>query len=106
MSNVFLRSQGKTKLLELTGIVVEIKAQTDNPENSGRYHHIFARWVNNSVTAGKFLGGYSSQEKAIAVVDAIQEFIDNKRYSEIVPQQCGYISGAVYQMPKDEDVQV
>ena len=51
-------------------------------------------------------GEYSTEEKAIKVLDMICDFATQKRYEEIIPKQFGFISGQVFQMPSDEEVEV
>ena len=50
------------------------------------------------------LATYSSEEKAIKVIDEICSFADGMYYALVVPEKCGSISGAVFQMPLDYDM--
>jgi hypothetical protein len=50
------------------------------------------------------LGTYSSEEKALKVLDMIQEHALELHFSKIVPDRCGQIYGNVFQMPQDSEV--
>lgn len=58
--------------------------------------------IYNSV--GLLLGTYSTEEKAIKVLDMICEHTVELHFSTIVPDRCGEIYGNVFNMPQDNEV--
>lgn len=54
--------------------------------------------------SGIFLGHYSTEEKAIKVLDMICEHAEAMHFSKIVPEQCDKIWGNVFNMPQDSEV--
>lgn len=56
-----------------------------------------------SETAGR-IATYSTEEKAIKVLDMICNFANEKHYEKIVTEQCGCIGGVVFDMPQDREV--
>ena len=50
------------------------------------------------------LGQYSTEEKAIKVLDMICNFANEKYYEKVVTEQCGCIGGVVFEMPQDSEV--
>lgn len=50
------------------------------------------------------IGEYSTEEKAIKVLDMICNFADDKHYETVVAEMCGGIDGVVFQMPQDCEV--
>lgn len=52
------------------------------------------------------IGTYSTEEKAIKVLDMICNFADEKHYEKVVTEKCGCIGGVVFDMPSDEEVEV
>ena len=52
------------------------------------------------------LGTYSTEEKAIKVLDMICDFAGDKHYEKVVTTQCGCVGGIVFNMPSDEEVEV
>lgn len=54
--------------------------------------------------SGVFLGHYSTEKKAIKVLDMICNFANEKHYEKVVTEQCGCIGGVVFEMPQDSEV--
>ena len=50
------------------------------------------------------LGTYSSKEKAIKVLDMIQEHIEAPIYTNVRAVEYDHYDRAVFQMPKDDEV--
>ena len=50
------------------------------------------------------IGTYSTEEKAIKVLDMICNFANEKYYEKVVTEQCGCIGGVVFEMPQDSEV--
>ena len=50
------------------------------------------------------IGTYSTEEKAIKVLDMICAFATDKYYEKVVTEQCGCIGGVVFDMPQDSEV--
>ena len=60
----------------------------------------------NITVDGMVIGEYSTEEKAIKVLDMICNFDDEKHYEKVVTEKCGCIGGVVFDMPSDEEVEV
>ena len=84
---MIIRSQDKKKLFNLEQIR-KIDCET------------------NSVMADdvSVMGTYSTEEKAIKVLDMICNFANEKYYEKVVTEQCGCIGGVVFEMPQDSEV--
>ena len=67
-----------------------------NPPHSNEYR----------INAGEvgYIGTYSTEEKAIKVLDMICEHALELHFSTIVPDRCGAIYGNVFNMPQDSEV--
>lgn len=50
------------------------------------------------------LGEYSTNEKAIKVLDDICSFANGLHFEKIATDQCGRLDGVVFQMPQDNEV--
>ena len=50
------------------------------------------------------LGTYSTEEKAIKVLDDICTFANGIHFEMIATDQCGRLDGVVFQMPQDSEV--
>lgn len=50
------------------------------------------------------LGTYSTEEKAIKVLDDICAFANGLHFETIATDQCGRLDGVVFQMPQDSEV--
>lgn len=89
---MIIRSQDKTKIINFN-TTCEI------------YKQGFEIWLNTYNGISK-IGTYSTEEKAIKVLDMICEHATELHFSTIVPDGCGEIYGNVFQMPSDEEVEV
>lgn len=50
------------------------------------------------------IGEYSTEKKAIKVLDDICVFANGIHFENIVTSQCGRLEGIVFQMPQDNEV--
>lgn len=50
------------------------------------------------------IGRYSTEEKAIKVLDMICEHAEALHFSKVAPNECGQIWGNVFNMPQDSEV--
>ena len=55
-------------------------------------------------SGGRFLGHYSTEEKAIKVLDMIQNFYSNFKFCEIWGSDITEFYNAIFEMPQDEEV--
>lgn len=73
-------------------------------------HDVEIDSVNQIWGSGSFVGEYSTEEKALKVLDEIQDAIEDTDYYRIdnIGQGTYALSNGVqvYQMPQDEDVEV
>lgn len=56
------------------------------------------------VNSQKVIGTYSTEEKAINVLDMICEHVEAMHFSNIAPEQCGRLWGNIFNMPQDSEV--
>lgn len=72
-------------------------------------HNLDIDDINQIWDGCSLIGKYSSEEKALKVLDEIQKVIADKQYCVIEDMACGdYVlhnGFQVYQMPQDEDVE-
>lgn len=90
---MIIRSQDKKELHNLDGI--KMISVTTNSQN-------YFVEVNSQHT----IGTYSTEEKAIKVLDMICNFANEKHYEKVVTEKCGCIGGVVFEMPQDNEVKV
>ena len=50
------------------------------------------------------IGKYSTEKKAIKVLDDICSFANGLHFEKIATDQCGRLDGVVFQMPQDDEV--
>ena len=50
------------------------------------------------------IGTYSTEEKAMKVLDDICAFANGIHFEKIATDQCGRLDGVVFQMPQDSEV--
>lgn len=99
---MLIRSQDKKKLiplmpLEITAILRCSRGERDKVEGYAIYVHD----NNNTI-----LGNYSTEEKAIKVLDMIQRFYSNFKFCEIWGSDMTEFYNAIFEMPQDEEVKV
>lgn len=58
----------------------------------------------NITVDGMVIGTYSTEEKAIKVLDDICTFSNGIHFEKIATDQCGRLDGVVFQMPQDSEV--
>lgn len=97
---MWIRSQSKKSLLNINQVVI------NNTKDESEYyiHGYSERGID-------ILGVYSTQEKALKVLDEIQEKIEYPYPSKIVPSFgtiCYHLieNNKFYQMPQDDEVEV
>lgn len=97
---MWIRSQSKKSLLNVNQVVI------NNTKDESEYyiHGYSERGID-------ILGFYSTQEKALKVLDEIQEKIEYPYPSKIVPSigtNCYHLieNNKFYQMPQDDEVEV
>lgn len=93
---MLIRSQNKRRLVDMTGLTVGISYEGDGCKSD-----IIA--ISNQ-TGNKHwtpLGTYTTEEKAIKVLDMIQE-----EYEDANCQcgGCGFVKNKVFEMPEDSEV--
>ena len=99
---MLIRSQDKKKLipmmpLDTTGILRFDKGEKDKLTG----YAIYAVENTNII-----LGTYSTEEKAIKVLDMIEGFYANFEFCKIWGSDVAEFYNAIFQMPKDEEVKV
>ena len=96
---MWIRSQSKKVLLNVNQVVIN-----NNKDKSEYYIYGY------SERGIDILGVYSTQDKALKVLDEIQRFISDKQYCAIdnVTRKSYILNKGVhvFEMPKDEDVEV
>lgn len=89
---MLIRSQNKKGITNLNNI------------DTIEAHDCQIRYYCGGVETAGLLGKYSTEEKAIKVLDMICERANEVHFSTIVPDICGAIYGNVFQMPQDSEV--
>lgn len=91
---MLIRTQDKRSLVDMAGMIIDIaydgegsKSELRVISNQAGYRHY------------KPLGTYSTEEKAMKVLDQIQIKSELYMYE-------GYVTNIVFEMPADEDVEV
>lgn len=109
---MLIRSQGKGRLINLSNVKdIEISEYESRKDAKGKVYYVVDGGygaINPDIfmiqADGFNLGEYPTMEKAIKVLDMICSFADSKHYEQVKPDECGYIGGAVFQMPQDGEV--
>lgn len=102
---MLIRSQNKKVIVSMPGmssIAVYLKAGDeyyDPHETDGVGCN---SWI---IQSHHTLGEYSTEEKAIKVLDMICKFANCKHFERVVPDKCESIDGVVFQMPQDSEVE-
>lgn len=90
---MIIRSQDKKNIVNFNSIdTIDVR------DKQVRY------FANGGVETMGLLGTYSTEEKAIKVLDMICAFATDKYYEKVVTEQCGCIGGVVFDMPQDSEV--
>lgn len=89
---MIIRSQDKTMIVNLKNIA--------NLHISGKRIKV----VYFQGDCADDIAEYSTEEKAIKVLDMICNFANEKHYEKVVTEQCGCIGGVVFEMPQDSEV--
>ncbi len=97
---MWIRNQSKKSLANINEVIIE------NTKDNSKYY-IYGY----SERQLDILGVYSTQEKAFAVLDEIQEKIEYPYPSKIMPSigtNCYHLieNNKFYQMPQDDEVEV
>lgn len=93
---MLIRSQNKKRLISTEGIEIYVNIN----------HEIAACGVHNPSDYAIPLGSYTTEAKAIKVLDMICSFANKNHYAAVMPEVCGNISKAVFQMPEDSEVEI
>ena len=91
---MLIRTQDRMKLLDMTGITIRISNEYGEKYDIEAYANQTGRY--------QLLGTYSSEEKAIEVLDMIQ----NRYISSNVVLHGGFVKNTVFEMPEDSEVDV
>lgn len=88
---MLIRTQRKNDLIDIAGMTIRVDLQDKNK--------IIAYSNHSAVNGWEVLGHYSSKEKAIKVLDMIQD-----AYKDGLEWIC--CTGKVFNMPDDEEIEV
>ena len=91
---MLIRTQNRMRLLDMTGITIRISNEYGEKYDIEAYANQTGRY--------QLLGTYSSKEKAIEVLDMIQ----NRYISSNVVLHGGFVKNTVFEMPEDSEVDV
>ena len=95
---MLIRSQDKTVLTNFANVTdIMIDCIEENK------FEISAFFTNHTKTK---LGNYSTEEKAIKVLDMIESFYSNFKFCEIWGIDMTKFYDAIFQMPQDDEVKV
>lgn len=82
---VFVRTQDRTKILEIDCIYYEEKKTTRKTVQSGNVTSETVEMNHRLICCNRTLGEYESRERCLEIIDEIQRTIDNRSsYSSIV----------------------
>lgn len=90
---MIIRSQHKKNIVNLDNI---------DSIYANEYGEINA--YNGNGNSRILMGQYSTEEKAIKVLDDICAFSNGIHFEKIATDQCGRLDGIVFQMPQDSEV--
>lgn len=90
---MLIRTQNKKGIVNLNNIDT-----IDTRNNQIRY------WNGGGIETMGIMGVYSTEEKAIKVLDDICSFANGLHFEKIATDQCGRLDGVVFQMPQDSEV--
>lgn len=100
---MLIRSQDKKKLCKLGTFEILKKIKT----NVKREREVVGFYI---LTGDKeealIIGEYSTEEKAIKVLDMIESFYSNLHYSSFLGSDKCEFFDSIFQMPQDEEVKV
>ena len=91
---MLIRTQNRMRLLDMTGITIRISNEYGEKYDIEAYANQTGRY--------QLVGTYSSEEKAIEVLDMIQ----NRYISSNVVLHGGFVKNTVFEMPEDSEVDV
>ena len=97
---MLIRSQSKKQLINFNnyhGVAISYKSDCD-------FGVCAVYEMPSQEVAQVEMGNYSSEEKAVKVLDMICGFANSKHYEKVAPEQCGYFDGVVFQKPQDTEV--
>lgn len=99
---MLIRTQDKRSLVDMIGMTVCISF-----DGSGSKSEIRAIPNHTNSASYNLLGTYSTEAKALKVLDMIQEVYENANYTNnYIHMHSGYVKNTVFEMPADEDVEV
>ena len=94
MNNIIIRSQDKKRIVSFVGMTMGVVGDSQP----------YSIFVYNNNNGSVLLGKYSTEEKAMKVMERICNHVDNMFYSTVVPNQCGMLTPPVFEMPGDNEV--
>lgn len=101
---MLIRSQDKKCLCQLSNI--EIFERYKRKKDGEKVTTGYAIYVFGERDTEIFMAEYCTEEKAIKVLDMIQNAYCNFEYSNFLGCENDTFAGCVFEMPQDEEVQV
>lgn len=98
---MLIRSQDKKVLIDMNGLT--IKVVTEEPFQHEPIDPHIEAYGTNSGDFSEILGAYSSEEKAIKVLDMVQTAYEKYEYEKVF--KTGLRLFETFQMPEDEEVE-
>ena len=99
---MLIRSQDKKKLIPMMPLNITTSIRVCNGERNRIDGYIIYSMDN----ANTILGNYSTEEKAIKVLDRIQDFYTWLEYEKFIGSDKGTLTSVVFEMPQDSEVNV
>ena len=106
---MLIRSQDKKSLCNYNGGIVTAFAKYDYDITNNKMvpteikgYNIFFCDQSREIQ----IGNYSTEEKAIKVLDNIQDFYTWLEYEKFIGSDKGTLTSVVFEMPQDEEVKV
>lgn len=98
---MLIRSQDKKNLCTLTHVSIIKKDKTNKFREATTIEYGIVNWIGNNYIG---IGEYSTEEKAIKVLDMIQNAYVNYQYSKWVGYERETVIDFIFEMPKDDDL--
>ena len=97
---MLIRSQDKGSIRNFSLISDLVISKNSNRWEIVAYYPYFAQ----SDCGFSTIGEYSTEKKAIKVLDDICSFANGIHFETIATDKCGRLDGVVFQMPQDDEV--
>lgn len=100
---MLIRSQDKKILCPLNAMCVHPLIRNDKI-----YGRVIAKYEIHICIGGEYgiIAKYSTEEKAVKVLDMIENFYSNLQYTRFAGSSYEEFLSVIFQMPQDEDVKV